>query len=132
MKTVIHIPGRLKLSGIEQTVAEYQKRITDWSLEIESGYPSLDSNKKSLVALDKDGQMITTEGLCDWLAKKSRQVSSIHLLIGGKEGLDEKLIKASDWSWSLGPLVFNQSLAAAVVAEQLYRCYALRTGHPYH
>jgi 23S rRNA (pseudouridine1915-N3)-methyltransferase len=132
METVIHIPGRLKVPGIDQAVAEYQKRITDWPLRIEKGYPKPEKGKKSLVSLDKSGQMITTEGLHDWLIKKPGGVSEIHFLIGGKKGLPKNLIEASDWSWSLGPLILNQSLAAAVVAEQLYRCWALRTGHPYH
>lgn len=64
--------------------------------------------------------------------RADRSASVIRFLIGGKDGLEAPLLEKTNWNWSLGPLVMNQSIAALVVAEQCYRSFALRTGHPYH
>lgn len=85
------------------------------------------------MGLDVDGKMTTTEGLHKWLnGQTGGQVNQVSFLIGGKDGLSSNQRSSCDWIWSLGPLVMNQSIAALVVAEQCYRSFCLRTGHPYH
>jgi len=53
-------------------------------------------------------------------------------LIGGAEGLDASVLARADAVLSLGPLTWPHMLARAMLAEQLYRAQAIRTGHPYH
>ncbi len=131
MKTVINLPDSISLPGVETTISEYQQRITDLSLEVRSGFPEK-TGKIKIVGLDREGKQITTGALHNWLEKKMQSGSSIHFFIGGKQGLEPAQKSHCDWFWSLGPLVMNQFIAALVVTEQLYRCYCLRTGHPYH
>jgi len=133
VKLYIHTPGRLAVPGVKQGVNEYIRRISDWSLEHTRGLPDQKREGERWIGLDPSGKMTTTEGIHRWMNKQAnRSCSVIRFLIGGKEGLNSKMMDRADWNWSLGPLVINQSLAALVVAEQCYRAFALRTGHPYH
>lgn len=132
METVIHTPGRLKVPGIKKAFEEYKKRIQDYSLKHVRGLPGESSSGEYLVALDRRGQQVTTEAFSGWLEKKTRTVSTVRFLIGPKQGLEEKHLEKCGWRWSLGGLDLNQSIAALVVAEQLYRCFTIRSGHPYH
>lgn len=133
MKLYIHTPGRLAVPGVKQAINEYIRRISDWQLVHEQGLPNRKLEGERWISLNRSGTMTTTEGIHGWMTKQAnRSYSVIRFLIGGKEGLDSSILDESDWNWSLGPLVMNQSLAALVVAEQCYRVFALRTGHPYH
>jgi len=63
-----------------------------------------------------------------WLAS-SRPVC---FLIGGAEGLDSAVIHRADHVLSLGTLTWPHFLVRAMLAEQLYRCWSISAGHPYH
>jgi len=60
------------------------------------------------------------------------QARPVCFLIGGAEGLDASVLARADAVLSLGPLTWPHMLARAMLAEQLYRAQAIRTGHPYH
>ncbi|MFB6355813.1 MAG: 23S rRNA (pseudouridine(1915)-N(3))-methyltransferase RlmH [bacterium] len=133
MKTHVHTEGELSVSGTAETFSEYVKRIDDWELIHESGYPGNKKQGERWVVLDMDGTMTRTEGLNDWLQSVAQKsVSRVRFLIGGKEGIDSSYRTKADLELSLGPMVMNQCVAAVVLAEQLYRCFAIRTRHPYH
>ncbi len=132
METVIHTPGKLKVPGIKRAFEEYQKRIQDYKLVHVRGYPKSSSPDEYLVALDRKGRQVTTGALSGWLENKSKSISRVRFLIGGKQGLSKDHRKMCEWEWSLSGLDMNQSIAVLVVAEQLYRCFTNRIGHPYH
>ncbi len=133
MKTIIHTPGTLSVPGVDRAVGEYVRRIADWTLEHRDQLPAARDDNERWITLDREGSMTRTEEIHRWLqGQANRSVPTVRFLIGGKEGLAQPLVEQSDWRWSLGPQVMNQSIAALVVAEQLYRCFALRTDHPYH
>lgn len=133
METVLHMESGPAVPGVAEGIREYEKRITDWTFRIESGYERLGGDARRTVRLDESGKMVTTRGLYEWLdSLPTAGVRGVDFLIGGKEGLPSDLSVSPDWTWSLGSLTLNQSIAALVVAEQLYRCWALRNNHPYH
>lgn len=84
------------------------------------------------VALDAGGKHHDTEGLARRLDKLRPQGQSLALLVGGPEGLDPGLVADMDESWSLSRLTLPHPLVRVVLAEQLYRCWSLLKGHPYH
>jgi 23S rRNA (pseudouridine1915-N3)-methyltransferase len=53
-------------------------------------------------------------------------------MIGGAEGLDPTVQARAEYRLSLGPLTWPHFLVRGMLAEQLYRVQAIRTGHPYH
>jgi 23S rRNA (pseudouridine1915-N3)-methyltransferase len=85
-----------------------------------------------VVALEIDGQTMSSEQLSKWLAARFRDGRPLALLIGGPDGLSRQCRERADQSWSLSPLTLPHALVRVVVAEQLYRALSLLAGHPYH
>ncbi|MBT7670703.1 MAG: 23S rRNA (pseudouridine(1915)-N(3))-methyltransferase RlmH, partial [Proteobacteria bacterium] len=54
------------------------------------------------------------------------------LIIGGPEGLSAQVLDAVDAKWSLSSLTLAHPLVRVILAEQLYRSYAILEGLPYH
>ncbi len=85
-----------------------------------------------LVVLDVQGSMISTEGLATQLENWQAQHRCISLVIGGPDGIDNRLKQQAAWRWSLSPLTFPHPLVRIIVAEQLYRAFSILQHHPYH
>lgn len=84
------------------------------------------------VALDLGGQMPDSAGLSRLLGRWREQARPVCFLIGGAEGLDQRVIARADHVLSLGPMTWPHFLARAMLAEQLFRAHGILTGHPYH
>jgi 23S rRNA (pseudouridine1915-N3)-methyltransferase len=52
-------------------------------------------------------------------------------LCGAAEGFPEALAKRASLRISLSPLTFSHELARVMLAEQIYRAFAILSGHPY-
>jgi len=52
--------------------------------------------------------------------------------VGPASGWSEPSRLRANLLLSLGPMTMAHSLARLVMAEQLYRAFAILTGHPYH
>ena len=60
------------------------------------------------------------------------QGRDVALLIGGPDGLDERLKHSADETLRLSDLTLPHALARVLLAEALYRAWAVNAGHPYH
>ena len=85
-----------------------------------------------VIALDKEGVSLNTEKLRfqfdNWISSSK----DISIIIGGPDGLSQKLIKQSDFCWSLSQLTFPHSIVPVIVLEQIYRAWSMTQNHPYH
>lgn len=141
---------------VEQGFSEYRKRLpSEMRLELEEiPLPKRGRNADSAtlveqeaqlfrkrlgkleqaykVALDAGGREHDTEGLARQLDALRPRGQSLALLVGGPEGLARGLIGEMDAVWSLSRLTLPHPLVRVVLAEQLYRCWSLIQGHPYH
>jgi 23S rRNA (pseudouridine1915-N3)-methyltransferase len=79
-----------------------------------------------VVALDERGKDLTTELFARLLHRETAFV------IGGPDGLDEKVKKEAALLLRLSSLTLPHALAQVVLLEQIYRAATLLTGHPYH
>ena len=52
-------------------------------------------------------------------------------LVGGHDGLPAGWREQADLLLSLSPMTFPHELARAMLAEQIYRAFAILRGHPY-
>ena len=84
------------------------------------------------IALDLGGAMPDTESLAALLTRWDEAGRSACFIIGGAEGLDQAVQARAEYRLSLGPLTWPHFLVRGMLAEQLYRVQAIRTGHPYH
>lgn len=86
-----------------------------------------------LVALDERGRQMSSEGLAEFIGKRSNEsVKNLVFLIGGAFGLDEAVLQRADYRWSLSPLVFPHQLVRLILAEQVYRACSILRNEKYH
>ena len=83
-------------------------------------------------ALDQNGSHWDTPQMSKQLGRWMQDGRDLALLIGGPEGLSADCLARADGSWSLSKLTLPHPMVRVVVAEQLYRAWSLRRGHPYH
>ena len=84
------------------------------------------------VLLDAGGREFRSEDFAAWLAGlRDRGVREVVFLCGNAEGFPESWRSRARERFSLGRLTLSHELARVVLAEQLYRAFALLAGHPY-
>jgi 23S rRNA (pseudouridine1915-N3)-methyltransferase len=86
----------------------------------------------TVVLLDDAGKNRTSAQFAEWLGEtRDRGTREIVFLCGGAEGFPESLRRRSTQSLSLSSLTFSHELARVMLAEQVYRAFAILAGHPY-
>jgi 23S rRNA (pseudouridine1915-N3)-methyltransferase len=92
---------------------------------------SFDPNA-SVVLLDDAGKPQSSAQFARWLGEtRDRGTREIVFLGGGAEGFPEALRRRATQKLALSPLTFSHELARVMLAEQLYRAFAILAGHPY-
>lgn len=92
---------------------------------------TLDSGA-TIVLLDDAGKAQTSAQFARWLGEiRDRGVREIVFLCGGAEGFPDALRRRATQKLSLSPLTFSHELARVMLAEQIYRAFAILAGHPY-
>jgi 23S rRNA (pseudouridine1915-N3)-methyltransferase len=84
------------------------------------------------VVLDETGSRRSTRELAERLRAWRDDGRDAVLLVGGPDGLDERIKAAADETLRLSDLTLPHALARVLLAEALYRAFSLLEGHPYH
>jgi 23S rRNA (pseudouridine1915-N3)-methyltransferase len=148
MEITIAAVGRMKSGPFKAVWDDYAKRIT-WRVslrEVEERRPLGPAELKAreaellgkaiperatVVALDAAGRAIDSRTLANRL-NTWQEAGPVAFVIGGAEGLDEKLLKDASFVLSLGPMTWPHMLARTMLIEQIYRAQCILTNHPYH
>lgn len=86
-----------------------------------------------LVALDEYGKSLNSKQLAEFIQTRANESSrQVVFLIGGAYGLDDAVLKASRFKWSLSPLTFPHQLVRLILAEQVYRACTILRNEKYH
>ena len=86
----------------------------------------------TVVLLDDAGKNQTSAQFAKWIGEsRDRGVREIAFLCGGAEGFPEALRRRATQKLSLSSLTFSHELARVMLAEQIYRAFAILAGHPY-
>jgi 23S rRNA (pseudouridine1915-N3)-methyltransferase len=85
------------------------------------------------LVLDERGKKFTSRAFAEELRKiEGNPRKTCALLVGGADGLSDRLRERADLLWSLSPLTLQHELALVVALEQIYRAHTILTGIPYH
>ncbi len=83
------------------------------------------------IFLDPAGKAHDSDGFSKLIAKAEMEGRDLVFLIGGHDGLPEGWATRADLLLSLSPMTFPHELARAMLAEQIYRAFAILRNHPY-
>lgn len=158
MKITLLAVGKIKESYLEAGIKEYVKRLGRYcKLEIlevaDEKTPDGASENQERQIREKEGKrllnLIRPEAYVITLEIQGKQLSStelagklerlgvegvshITLVIGGSLGLSGEVVGRADFHLSFSPMTFPHQLMRMLVLEQLYRCYRIINGEPYH
>jgi 23S rRNA (pseudouridine1915-N3)-methyltransferase len=86
----------------------------------------------TVVLLDAAGKQHTSAEFAKWLGReRDRGIRDVIFLCGGAEGFPETLRSRVNAKISLSSLTMPHELARVMLAEQIYRGFAVLAGHPY-
>ncbi len=93
----------------------------------------LDSDRAATaILLDARGTPQDSEALARWLAEqRDRGTREIIFVCGDADGFPDALRKRITQKLSLSPMTYSHELARVMLAEQLYRAFAILSGSPY-
>jgi 23S rRNA (pseudouridine1915-N3)-methyltransferase len=82
--------------------------------------------------LDVGGKSLSSQELAGELEKwQNRGVKEVTFVIGGADGVSEKVANKADFRLSLSFMTFTHEMARVILLEQLYRSYTIIKGFPY-
>lgn len=107
------------------TAKEVRQREGDRILAASGGWTT--------IAFDRCGELLSSEQLAARLQKFEEQPpQKTAFVIGGAEGLDQRVLDASSQQLAFGRITLPHQLARVVVVEQVYRALTIMRGLPYH
>lgn len=144
MRVRIIAVGKAKDRDLRSLLGDYYTRIGRYAKleEIEVKDGKVDEvaerlarsipDRSRVVALEVDGQSMSSRGLATWLERAENQsVQTVVFLIGGAYGLPPELSKKADLRLSLSAMTLPHRLARLFLAEQIYRGFSILRGEPY-
>ena len=91
------------------------------------------SLKEHLVALDRAGDPMDSEGLARWLEQMARHApGGVCFVIGGPLGLSKNILERAQKVLALSRLTLTHEMSRLVLLEQLYRAMTILKGEKYH
>jgi 23S rRNA (pseudouridine1915-N3)-methyltransferase len=85
-----------------------------------------------VVLLDASGKQLTSQQFAQWLGEqRDRGTRELVFLCGDADGFPDELRQRSQMKLALSTLTMPHEFARVVLAEQIYRAFAILAGHPY-
>ena len=132
--------GKTRRPELRDVLNDYVKRISRYApVEVDEVRDSSAALKRldsypstNIVLLDADAKNFSSEAFAKWLGElRDRGVRELIFLCGDADGFPEALRHRADQKLSLSSLTFSHELARVMLAEQLYRAFAILSGSPY-
>lgn len=141
MKIRLVMLGKTRRPEMRALVDEYASRISHYAeievTELRDGSAAalrklkIDSTA-TVVLLDAAGKQFTSQQFAKWLRDlRDRGAREVVFLCGDAEGFPDELRVAAKQKISLSTLTMPHEFARVVLAEQVYRAFAILAGHPY-
>jgi 23S rRNA (pseudouridine1915-N3)-methyltransferase len=140
MKIRLLMLGKTRRPELRALLDDYAKRIGRHAhIEITevrdeaAALKRLDADRAATVfLLDAAGKNLDSNALAKWLAElRDRGARELIFLCGDAEGFPETLRSRANQKLSLSAMTFSHELARVMLAEQLYRAFAILGGSPY-
>lgn len=150
--------GKLKEKYLQDAFREYEKRLSAFCrLTVDETeqekLPDEPSEKEIAKALDTEGERILqkipqgsiviplciegkqlpSEKFSEYISRETANgANTFVFIIGGSCGLSDKVKNRADLKLSMSEMTFPHRLARIMLAEQLYRAFAIMNNRKYH
>jgi 23S rRNA (pseudouridine1915-N3)-methyltransferase len=132
--------GKTRRPEMRTVLDDYLKRISRaCPIEItevrdaDAAIKKLDAGRDATVVfLDAAGKTLDSNALAKWLGElRDRGTRELIFLCGDADGFPELLLQGAHQKLSLSAMTYSHELARVMLAEQLYRAFAILSGSPY-
>jgi 23S rRNA (pseudouridine1915-N3)-methyltransferase len=132
--------GKTRRPEMRVILDDYVKRISrSCPIEItevrdaDAAIKKLDADRAStVVLLDAAGKTLDSNALAKWLGElRDRGTRELVFLCGDADGFPDPLRQRAHQKLSLSAMTYSHELARVMLAEQLYRAFAILSGSPY-
>ena len=136
--------GKVKESFYRDAIQEYMKRLTryhkvvieeviDSNIKFEGDLILRHiGNKDYVITLEIEGNGMNSLEFADMLDKNLARYSNIVFVIGGSDGLDDRVKNISNYKLSFSRLTFPHQLFRVILLEQIYRGFKILNNETYH
>jgi 23S rRNA (pseudouridine1915-N3)-methyltransferase len=141
MKIRLIMLGKTRREEARALVEDYARRIKHYAqfeiVELRDAGPAALRKLKidpaaAVVLLDAAGTQFTSQQFAKWLGElRDRAVRELVFLCGDAQGFPEELRTGAPLKISLSRLTMPHEFARVLLAEQIYRAFAILAGHPY-
>jgi len=141
MKIRLVMLGKTRRDEIRALLDDYASRIRHYAgieiAELRDSSPAALRKLKidpaaTVVLLDAAGKQFTSEQFARWLENlRDRGARELVFLCGDAAGFPPDLRASAEHKISLSSLTMPHEFARVVLAEQIYRAFAILAGHPY-
>jgi 23S rRNA (pseudouridine1915-N3)-methyltransferase len=141
MKIRLIMLGKTRRVEIQALLNDYLSRIRHYGeievQELREPTPAAMRKVKidpsaALVLLDAGGKQYDSKNFSGWLGDlRDRGTRELVFLCGDAEGFPDELRATAKHKLSLSTLTMPHEFARVILAEQIYRAFAIRAGHPY-
>ncbi len=132
--------GKMRRAELRAVLEDYLTRVRHYA-EIQTTELRADSAAlrklrldpaASVVLLEAAGKQLTSAQFARWLAEcRDGGARELVFLCGDAQGFPEALRRLASAKLSVSALTLSHELARVVLAEQIYRAFAILAGHPY-
>jgi 23S rRNA (pseudouridine1915-N3)-methyltransferase len=140
MKICLLMLGKTRRPEINAVLQDYVKRISRSSpvevaevRDAAAALKRLEVNRAATsVLLDAGGKSHDSEAFAKWIGgERDRGTREIIFVCGDADGFPDSLRDRVRQKISLSPMTYSHELARAMLAEQIYRAFAILSGSPY-
>ena len=129
--------GKIKETFYQEAIKEYMKRLSKYHKVVIEELPDSTKQKEEElllkkinlkdynIILDIDGTMLNSIELSNHLDKTFLNHSNITFIIGGSDGLTDKVKQMANFKLSLSKLTFPHQLFRVILLEQIYRSFKI-------
>jgi 23S rRNA (pseudouridine1915-N3)-methyltransferase len=140
MKLRLLMLGKTRRLELRAVFDDYVKRIgRSCPIEVnevrdaDAAAKRLDADRAATaLLLDAGGKAQDSESLARWLGEqRDRGTREVIFICGDADGFPEALRQRVQQKLSLSAMTYSHELARVMLAEQLYRAFAILSGSPY-
>jgi 23S rRNA (pseudouridine1915-N3)-methyltransferase len=140
MKIRLLMLGKTRRPEMNAVLADYVKRISrSCPMEItevrdaEAAVKRLDADgAATMLLLDAGGKVFDSTAFAKWIGEqRDRGAREIIFVCGDAEGFPDVLRERVRQKISLSAMTYSHELARVMLAEQIYRAFAILSGSPY-